>query len=65
MMGQGFDPDGVDGKGGMGLLSMHERVERLGGTLTIRSAMGQGTHIHIHIGGRTVPGAALRFKERD
>jgi len=62
--GQGFDPNGVDGKGGMGLLSMHERVERLGGTLTIHSAAGQGTRINVHIGGRTVQGATLRFKER-
>ncbi len=63
--GQGFDRDGVDGKGGMGLLSMRERAERLGGSLTILSTPGQGTRIHVHLGGRTVPGSAHRFKERN
>lgn len=63
--GQGFDPDSVDRKGGMGLFSIRERVERLGGTLMIHSATGQGTRIHVHIGGQTIPGEALRFKERD
>jgi len=61
--GQGFDLDGVDGKGGMGLLSMRERAARLGGSLTIHSATGQGTRIHVQIGGRTAPGSAHRFKE--
>lgn len=61
--GQGFDPDEVDGKGGMGLLSMRERAERLGGSLTILSARGQGTRIHVRLEDRNAPGFASQFKE--
>ena len=42
--GTGFDPDGVY-PGHLGLRSMHERVERLGGTLEIESAPDLGTRI--------------------
>ncbi len=41
--GRGFDPQAVRGKGGMGLASMRERVERLGGRLEILSSPGAGT----------------------
>jgi signal transduction histidine kinase len=40
--GVGFDPSR---NRGMGLLGMHERVARLGGTLAIDSAPGKGTRI--------------------
>jgi signal transduction histidine kinase len=40
--GHGFDPDR---QRGMGILGMEERVRRLGGTLTIRSAPGKGTSV--------------------
>jgi signal transduction histidine kinase/streptogramin lyase len=43
--GQGFDPQAVRDAGGMGLLSMRERAEKLGGTLTLSSAPGAGTKI--------------------
>jgi len=43
--GQGFDPDAVSDKGGMGLTNMRERVERLGGSLRVRSAVGEGTTV--------------------
>jgi signal transduction histidine kinase len=45
--GQGFDLDGVDGGGGMGLLSMQERIDRLGGELEVDSEPGQGTKVKV------------------
>ncbi len=42
--GQGFDPASVNGSG-VGLHSMKERMEVLGGTLTIESHAGLGTRI--------------------
>jgi signal transduction histidine kinase len=42
--GAGFDPS-VAGGGGIGLETMRERTELAGGTLTIDSAPGRGTHI--------------------
>ena len=41
--GQGFVTDGKDS--GLGLRSMQERAESLGGKLTIESALGQGTRL--------------------
>jgi signal transduction histidine kinase len=43
--GRGFDPDAVSEKGGMGLTNMLERMERLGGSLRVRSAVGEGTTV--------------------
>mgnify|MGYP002623680671 CR=1 FL=1 len=40
--GVGFDPGALAG-GGMGLLSMRERAEKLGGTLSLTAAPGKGT----------------------
>jgi PAS domain S-box-containing protein len=42
--GVGFDPDGSF-PGHLGLHSMRERIERLGGTLSIESARGSGTTV--------------------
>jgi signal transduction histidine kinase len=50
--GTGFDVDAKFGKG-LGLVSMTERLELVGGTLKIRSAPGSGTRLKI-----TVPAAA-------
>lgn len=51
--GQGFDPHQVakdkDRERGLGLLGMKERVEQLGGTLSIVSRPGEGTQIHIRV----------------
>jgi signal transduction histidine kinase len=45
--GSGFDPAGVasNGNGHYGLTSMRERAENVGGTLTVNSTMGRGTHV--------------------
>jgi signal transduction histidine kinase len=42
--GEGFAPD--DTTAGLGLRNMHDRVESVGGTLTIRSSPGRGTVVH-------------------
>ncbi len=53
--GAGFDPDGVGNvvdparEGGFGLGSMRERVEQLGGTLSIESAPGEGTTLAVEL----------------
>ena len=46
--GAGFDVDARFGKG-LGLVSMTERLEAVGGTLKIRSAPGSGTRLKITI----------------
>ena len=43
--GLGFDPETRDDEGGLGLVSMKERIEKLGGELTIISAPGEGTQV--------------------
>ena len=52
--GAGFEMEpavvAADGrKGGIGLLSMRERVASVDGTLDIRSAPGKGVHIRVNI----------------
>ncbi len=44
--GRGFDPDRSE-EGGIGLVSMRERVDRLGGHLTISTGAGQGTTVAV------------------
>jgi signal transduction histidine kinase len=51
--GQGFDPDAVGDRGGMGLASMRQRAEKLGGSLTVLSAPGEGTRVKVSVGVRT------------
>ncbi|BBW97654.1 sensor histidine kinase [Geobacillus sp. FSL W8-0032] len=46
--GKGFDP-AVKKENAFGLIGMRERVELLGGTLTIRSKPGRGTTVFIRI----------------
>jgi signal transduction histidine kinase len=47
--GQGFDLKAVGDQGGIGLVGMQERVERLGGSLHIVSELGQGTSIKVSV----------------
>ena len=54
--GQGFDPDQTAVNGGMGLVSMRERAEKLGGELTIFSTPGEGTHVQVKLNGRSPNG---------
>jgi signal transduction histidine kinase len=46
--GKGFDPAGLF-PGHLGLRSMHERVTKMGGTLTIESVPGQGTCVGVRM----------------
>jgi signal transduction histidine kinase/HAMP domain-containing protein len=50
--GKGFEPDAVGDRAGMGLVSMRERMDKLGGTLTILSAPGRGTRVKVALGNR-------------
>jgi signal transduction histidine kinase len=45
---RGFDPEAVD-PGRQGLLGMRERVELLGGRLSVESAPGQGTRVQVRL----------------
>jgi len=47
--GKGFSPNLTDSERGIGLISMQERVEKIGGSLAIESTPGQGSHVHIII----------------
>jgi signal transduction histidine kinase len=45
--GRGFDPDAVSG--GYGLRGMRERVWQAGGTITVRTAPGEGTVVRAEV----------------
>lgn len=47
--GRGFLVEDVDGQGGMGLVSIRERVEEMGGACSITSAGGEGTRIWLSV----------------
>lgn len=47
--GLGFDVNALQDEGGMGLHSMRERAEKLGGQIKITSAVGEGTSILVRI----------------
>ncbi len=50
--GHGFDPDAVlhsKDQRGLGLLSIKERVELVGGTVNIESTVGRGTRVYVVI----------------
>ncbi len=50
--GAGFDVSRAAGKG-LGLISMHERAESVGGTLKVASRKGAGTHLQVTVPFRT------------
>lgn len=48
--GRGFDPEALlreGGRRGLGLLSVKERVELIGGTLNIESSIGRGARLYV------------------
>src|SRR5262245_10098514 len=47
--GSGFDLRQVQGKSGLGLISMRERVRHLGGEITIDSKRPGGTRLSVHV----------------
>ena len=47
--GDGFDLNEVKGKGGLGLISMEERVRLVGGKLNIQSQPGDGTTVEVFV----------------
>lgn len=47
--GVGFDPSAIDGSSHYGLKGMKERIHKLGGKFTVKSAPGKGTEIEISV----------------
>jgi signal transduction histidine kinase len=47
--GKGLNLSAASGEGGIGLSSMRERAEKLGGALTITSVPGQGTTVNVTV----------------
>lgn len=47
--GRGFDISAVEDSGGLGLISMRQRSQRLGGELTTSSAPGAGTTVKVSV----------------
>jgi signal transduction histidine kinase len=59
--GRGFDPRELRETPGLGLFSIRERVELLGGRMTIRSSKGRGTTFHIVVPDGERPHQAAKF----
>ena len=53
--GAGFDPAAPRGRRSLGLASMRERVELVGGTLRVDSVPGEGTTISAWVPGKAAP----------
>lgn len=47
--GQGFDLQTATEGSGLGLISMRERVENIGGTITYKSTLSRGTNIQVEL----------------
>ena len=47
--GSGFDLEQARHKGGLGLISLEERVRLVGGTIQILTGPGQGTELHVRV----------------
>jgi two-component system, chemotaxis family, CheB/CheR fusion protein len=48
-IGDGFDLNEIKGKGGLGLISMEERVRLVSGKFTIKSQPGEGTTVEVFV----------------
>ncbi len=48
--GCGFDPATAVNSGGLGLTSMQERIQMVGGSLEIQSTLGEGTTVRVRYG---------------
>jgi len=48
-IGNGFDLNEIRGKGGLGLISMEERVRLVNGKFTIKSRPGKGTTVEVFV----------------
>jgi signal transduction histidine kinase len=47
--GVGFNPEALPDRGGMGLKSIRDRAEHIGGSVTIRSQPGEGTSVKVSL----------------
>jgi signal transduction histidine kinase len=47
--GVGFDPEATPDRGGLGLKSIRERAEHIGGSVAIRSQPGEGTSVKVSV----------------
>jgi signal transduction histidine kinase len=47
--GVGFNPEALPDRGGMGLKSIRDRAEHIGGSATIRSQPGEGTSVKVSL----------------
>jgi signal transduction histidine kinase len=47
--GAGFNPESAQAKGGLGLISMRERLRLVGGHLDVESEPSQGTRIYVRV----------------
>jgi signal transduction histidine kinase len=47
--GAGFDPVLAEGQSGLGLVGIRERARLAGGSISIRSSPGKGTHIEVRL----------------
>ncbi len=47
--GAGFNVEKAAESSGLGLISMRERIENLGGTIAYHSMVGQGTEVRVHL----------------
>jgi PAS domain S-box-containing protein len=47
--GAGFDLESAQGKGGLGLISMHERLRLVGGNLVVESEPSRGTRVQVRV----------------
>jgi PAS domain S-box-containing protein len=63
--GVGFDPEFEKRKGGLGLLSMSERLRLIGGDLTVESEPSHGTRIRVRVPLPTTGAQVASKKEAD